>query len=111
MQIIQSSRRKRFIQAVKKDLAERFLKFETFNGAFIYIPWGAGFFYYGWPWEANTETILYIVTQPQFGYNYGLITLGMVLIIWGVRKTFVNRVKQQAKLEMEVEKRKDAGVS
>ena len=95
----------------KQDLAERFLKFETFNGAFVYLPWGWGFFYYGFPWQANAETFFYIVSQPQFGYNYALMSTGIVLMIWGLRKTFVNRVKQSALFEQQVEKRMDAGVS
>jgi hypothetical protein len=101
-----SSRFRNFIHAFKQDARERFMKFETFNGAFIYIPWGWGFFYYGWPWSAKPETFWYIVAQPQFGYNYALITTGIVLMIWGLRKTFVNRVKQQAQLEAAVEQRK-----
>lgn len=90
---------------IKRDLVERFLKFETLDGAFIYIPWGMGFFYYGFPWDSTPETFYYIVTQPQFGYNYGLISLGIVLIFWGLRKTFVNRVKEQAKMEEQIMER------
>lgn len=90
----------------KLDLSERFLKFETFNGAFVYVPWGWGFFYYGFPWQADKETFFYIVSQPQFGYNYALMSTGIVLMFWGVRKTFINRVKQQAKLEESVALRK-----
>lgn len=70
---------------IKQDLKERFLTFEAFNGAFIFIPWGFGFIYYG-------------VYQPQFSYTYGMVSVGLVLIVWGVRKTFTNRIKQQAKI-------------
>ena len=100
-------KKKSLWQRIKADLVDRFLKFETFNGAFVYLPWGAGFFYYGFPWHATPETFWYIVTQPQFGYNYALITTGIVLIIWGLRKTFVNRVKQAALMEERIEQRKE----
>lgn len=100
------SRRRNIIIAVKQDLAERFLKFETFNGAFIFLPWGWGFFYYGFPWNATPQTFYYIISQPQFGYNYAFMSTGIVLMVWGLRKTFVNRVKQQARLEQQVEQRK-----
>ena len=94
-------------ELLKLDLSERLLKFETFNGAFVYLPWGWGFFYYGFPWQADAETFFYIISQPQFGYNYALMSTGIVLMIWGLRKTFVNRVKQQAKLEQSVALRKE----
>ena len=100
---IHRHRRRNRWERIKQDASERFLKFETFNGAFIYIPWGWGFFYYGFPWNACPETFYYIVSQPQFGYNYALMSTGIVLMIWGLRKTFVNRVKQQAKLEESVQ--------
>lgn len=97
-----------FWRALKQDLCERFLSFESFNGAFVYIPWGTGFFYYGFPWEVNSETFYYIITRPEFGYNYAMITTGMVLMFWGVRKALVNRVKQQAALNIQLEQRKEA---
>ena len=98
--------RKTLWQRFKLDFTERFLKFETFNGAFVFIPWGWGFFYYGFPWRADFETFFYIISQPQFGYNYALISTGIVLMLWGFRKTFVNRVKQRAKFEESLEARK-----
>lgn len=107
IEIHRHHRRNRW-ERIKQDLGERFLKFETFNGAFIYIPWGAGFFYYGFPWQASSETFYTIITQPQFGFNYGLMSTGFVLMFWGIRKTFVNRVKQQAKLEESVQAHKES---
>lgn len=68
---------------IKSDFRERFLTFEAFNGAFIFIPWGAGFIYYG-------------IYKPQFSYQYGMVSVGIVLIVWGLRKMFTNRIKQQA---------------
>lgn len=79
-------------QEFKTDLKERFLKFETFNGVFVFIPWGAGFIYCG----------LY---NLRLGYQYAFVSVGMVLIIWGLRKTFVNRIKQQANELVAVDKR------
>lgn len=95
--------RRNIWERIKQDAGERFLKFETFNGAFIYIPWGWGFFYYGFPWSATPETFYEIIKSPTFGYNYGLMSTGFVLMFWGVRKTFVNRIKQQAKLDESVQ--------
>jgi len=114
IEIVRHHRKTRW-QRIKEDLAERFLKFETFNGAFVYIPWGWGFFYYGFPWqifnETDLETVFYVINKPQFGYNYALMSTGIVLMIWGLRKTFVNRIKQAARTQEQVEKRMDAGVS
>lgn len=79
-------------QEFKTDFKERFLKFETLNGAFVYIPWGAGFIYCG----------LY---DLRLGYQYAFVTVGLVLVFWGLRKTFVNRVKQEAAKLIAVENR------
>lgn len=98
---IRTSRWQRF----KLDFSERFLKFETFNGL-LYMVWGWGFFYYGFPWQANQETFYYIVSQPQFGYNYALMSVGIMLMVWGLRKVSVNRVKQALKMEQSVALRK-----
>lgn len=76
----------------KTDLRERFLKFESFNGLFVYIPWGAGFVYCG----------LY---DLRLGYQYAFVTVGLVLIFWGLRKTFVNRIKQAANEALAVDER------
>jgi hypothetical protein len=37
------------------------------------------------------------------GYSYTLLSAGIVLIIWGLRKLTVNRVKQKAKLAQAVQ--------
>ena len=67
----------------KRAIRHRFLNFETFNGAFILVPWGAGFIYCG----------LY---DLKMGYSYALLSVGVTLIIWGVRKASVDRIKQKA---------------
>jgi hypothetical protein len=81
--------------SIKRDIQERFMNFETVNGSFIFIPWGAGFIYCG----------LY---APAFGYTYGMVSLGVVLIIWGLRKTLVNRIHQAIKIEQLVHNCKTA---
>lgn len=68
---------------LKNDLHDRFLTFESLNGALVFIPWGGGFIYCG----------LY---NQAFGYKYGMVSLGIVLVVWGLRKATVNRVKQAA---------------
>ena len=77
----------------KEALRQRFLNFEAFNGTFIFIPWGAGFVYYGF-------------RDIKGGYEYALKTVGIALIIWGLRKLLVNRIKQQAKVALQVEQAK-----
>lgn len=85
------------LEAAKRDIAERFFNWETFNGFFLFIPWGAGFIWYGLP---SKELLLqYSIWHERFGYNYGMVSLGMVLLIWGVRKVAVNRVHQQIMFE------------
>lgn len=79
--------------AIKRDLRQRLLTFEAFNGAFIFIPWGAGFIY----------CALY---AQAFGYTYAMLSIGVVLIIWGLRKLTVNRIKLQAKIDLLVEEAK-----
>lgn len=91
---------------IKRELVERFITFEAFNGGIIMIPWGMGFLYYGIPWQVDLQTALYLAQQPQFGYNYALISVGLVQIVWGLRKLLVNRVKQQAKFEELVKRRR-----
>lgn len=76
---------KKFLAAA----ADRLMTFESLNGAFIFIPWGIGFIYCG----------LY---DQALGYKYGMVSLGLCLIIWGVRKVTVNRVKQQARFNARV---------
>lgn len=76
---------KKFLTTVK----EQCLTFEKFNGALIFIPWGTGFIYCG----------LY---DQALGYKYGMVSLGICLIIWGLRKVTVNRVKQQARFNARV---------
>jgi hypothetical protein len=79
------------LSELKTDLKQRLLTFEAFNGAFIFLPWGMGFIYCG-------------LFNLRLGYAYGMVSLGIVLILWGLRKLTVNRVKQQAKLQAAVEK-------
>jgi hypothetical protein len=78
------------LTAIKIDLKQRLLTFEAFNGAFIFLPWGAGFIYCG-------------LFDQRMGYSYTLLSAGIVLIIWGLRKLTVNRVKQKAKLAQAVQ--------
>lgn len=77
----------------KQDLRERYLDFESFNGAFIFIPWGAGLIYCG---KFNKE----------FGYEYMMVTGGLALMIWGLRKVLVNRIKQKIKVDEMVKEQK-----
>jgi hypothetical protein len=74
----------------RQSLKRRFLNFETFNGAFVFIPWGAGFIYCG-------------LFDLRLGYSYALVSAGAVLTVWGLRKACVDRVKQQARIEKMVE--------
>lgn len=64
----------------KIDFKERFLNFETAKGMYL-VPAGAAMLY---------AAIYYIafVIQVSFGL------LGLYMVIEGLRKTFVNRVKQ-----------------
>ncbi len=106
MEVIQHTRRGKMYRA-RHDVVERFFNFETFNGAFVFLPWGTGFLFYGWPWSATPETFMHIITRPQFGYNYALISIGIVLWVWGVRKVLVNRIKQRESSENLAAMRKD----
>lgn len=82
----------------KRELKRRLMNFETFNGAFIFIPWGLGFLYCG----------LY---ELKMGYSYALLSVGATLVIWGLRKATVDRVKQRIKQErMVAEYLRDLGV-
>ena len=84
-------------ETIKRDIKERFFNFETVNGFFVFIPWGLGFIWYGLP---SRELLLqYSILHERFGYNYGMVSLGIVLTIWGVRKVAVNRVHQSIKFE------------
>lgn len=80
-------------QAIQTDIRQRLLNFESFNGAFIFVPWGAGFIYCAHVDQKN-------------GYQYAMYSAGVALIVWGLRKTMVNRVKQQAKVELMVQEAK-----
>lgn len=80
--------------SIYTELKQRLLTFEAFNGGFVMLPWGLGFIYCG----------LY---DLKLGYQYGFISLGIVLVIWSLRKVTVNRVKQQAKVEIQVEQAKE----
>lgn len=74
----------------KRALKRRLLNFETFNGAFVMLPWGAGFVYCG-------------LFDLKLGYSYALLSVGLTLVIWGLRKATVDRVKQRVKQERQVE--------
>lgn len=74
----------------KRALKRRLMNFETFNGACVLLPWGTGFVYCG----------LY---DLKLGYTYALLSVGVTLIIWGLRKATVDRVKQKVKQERLVE--------
>ena len=78
---------------IKKDLKQRLLTFEAFNGAFVFLPWGAGFIYCG-------------LFDERLGYSYAMLSLGAVLVIWGFRKLTVNRIKLQAKVDLQVQEAK-----
>lgn len=80
---------------MKRDSRERFLNFEAFNGFVIFIPWGWGFVWYGLP--SKEMLMQYSILHERFGYNYGMVSLGVVLMVWGCRKVFVNRIRQQVK--------------
>jgi hypothetical protein len=54
------------------------------------LPWGAGFVYCG-------------LFDLKLGYSYALLSVGVTLLIWGVRKATVDRVKQRVKQERQVE--------
>ncbi|MBP3955380.1 hypothetical protein J8F10_08815 [Gemmata sp. G18] len=74
----------------KRAIKRRVMNFETFNGAFVMLPWGAGFIYCG----------LY---DLRLGYSYALLSVGVTLVIWGLRKVTVDRVKQKLKQERMLE--------
>ena len=75
---------------LKAALKRRFLNFETFNGAFVLIPWGVGFVYCG-------------LFDLRAGYTYAMLSVGATLIIWGLRKVSVDPVKLAATLQKQVE--------
>jgi hypothetical protein len=75
---------------LKAAIKRRLLNFETFNGAFIYLPWGAGFIYCG-------------LFDLKAGYVYGMLSVGAALIVWGLRKISVDPVKFAATLQKQVE--------
>lgn len=79
-------------------IKRRFMNFETLNGAFILIPWGAGFIYCG----------LY---DLRAGYTYAMLSAGTTLIVWGLRKVSVDRVKQKAKFEKMVREYADKALA
>lgn len=83
---------------LKTAIKRRFMNFETLNGAFILIPWGAGFIYCG----------LY---DLRAGYTYAMLSVGATLIIWGLRKVSVDRVKQKAKFEKMVREYADKALA
>lgn len=77
---------------------EKWATFESLNGALM-ILWGIGFVYYSYediPKPATFDS-RNIWTWPINGYDYAEFTVGIILIIWGLRKTTVNRIKQEAR--------------
>jgi len=52
----------------------------------VFIPWGSGFIYYG-------------IYDMAKGYKYALVSTGIALIIWGIRKGTVNRIKLKVEAE------------
>jgi hypothetical protein len=80
------------LKSIQRDMRERFVNWETVNGFFLFMPWGAGFIWYGVP---SKELLLqYSIWHERFGYNYGMTSLGVILTAWGLRKVAVNRIKQ-----------------
>jgi hypothetical protein len=76
------------------ELKERFFNFETLNGLFFLI-WGSGFIYCGF-------------FDRKLGYDYALVSIGLMLITWGIRKMSVNRIKQAIEVEKLIDERKKA---
>lgn len=70
----------------RRAIKRRLMNFETFNGFCVMIPWGAGFVYCG-------------LFDLRMGYSYALLSVGATLIVWGLRKASVDRVKQKVKQE------------
>lgn len=68
---------------------------ETFFGWFIYLPWGGAMIYYG------------LYDLPG-GYRFAFISAGIYLLVLGIRKGTVNRIKQAVKVERLVKARKAA---
>ncbi len=90
-------------QAIKLELAERFGTFEAWNGWLVFVPWGMGLLWYGIPSE---ELLLqYSIFHERFGFNFAMCSTGIALVVWGIRKGTVNRVKQEIKSELRVRKR------
>jgi len=91
-------------QRIKMDIRERFLTFESLNGWMVFIPWGAGFLYF-----ANCDLVFRFFPTSSCsladGYAYAFNSVGIVLVVWGLRKGLVNRVKQAAAVAEMVEKR------
>lgn len=78
-------------------IQDGFITFERINGWLVYIPWGCGFIWYGTP---SAEVLMqYSVWHERFAFNYAMCSVGLVLIIWGLRKGTVNRAKQQVMVE------------
>ena len=88
------------IREIKMDLKERFLNFESLNGA-VYILWGLGFIYFAY--HDIPKTDIFDPYSPSTwilnGYIYAEFTIGVMLTFWGLRKTFVNRIKQAVATE------------
>ena len=77
-----------------RECKERLMNFETLNGVF-FLFWGAGFIYCG-------------LFDRKLGYDYALVSAGVMVINFGLRKIFVNRIKQAIVVEQMIEARRKA---
>lgn len=80
----------------KRDFVERFLTFETVKGSYL-IPVGAVGFYL-------------TLTAFQHVFQFAFFAVFAYLVVEGLRKVFVNRIKQTLKSEVLLQKRVDAMV-
>lgn len=90
-------------EKLKQELKERWATAELAGGIFR-LAWGWGFFYYGFPWQITFATLA-IVQRPQFGYNYALMSVGIALMLAGLKRLIQNPVAAKAKLNSLVEER------
>lgn len=66
------------------DFKERFLNFDTFEGAFIILPWGL-------------INVYLALTAPEFLWTFNGLAFGSAQIVWALRKILVNPIKKQVK--------------
>lgn len=69
-------------ESIKLCWREKWANFESLNGI-VMLAWGAGFIYCG-------------IYNQEFGYAYALVSVGVLIMFWGLRKVSVNRIKQAA---------------